>query len=72
MVLEVSLQRLGIGSEARKTDVELVVDLVDPLEIGGDGLQLHSQTPIAGNREAVFPHHGDESASIVLEDLQNK
>lgn len=48
------------------------MDLVDPLEIGGDGLQLHSQTSIAGDREAILPHHGDESASIVLEDLKTK
>lgn len=53
----VKVQCLSIGGEARETDKELVVNLGDPLEIGGYGLQLNSQSSIAGNGEAVLAHH---------------
>lgn len=62
-------QRLGVGGEAREADVELVVDLEYPLEVGGDRLQLHAEAAVAGDREAVLPHHRDHGAPVVLEDL---
>lgn len=63
-------QGLGISSEARKTNIELFMDLVDPLEIGGNGLEVDSKPPIAGDREAVLAHHRHHSTSIILKDLQ--
>ena len=63
-------QRLGVGGEPREADVELVVDLKHPLEVGRDGLKLHAQPPVAGDREAVLPHHRHHGGSIVLEDLR--
>jgi hypothetical protein len=46
------------------------VDLEHPLEIGGDGLQLHAQPPVAGDSEAVLPHHRHHGGPVVLEDLR--
>ena len=63
-------QRLGVGGEAGEADVELGVDLEDPLEVGGDGLQLHAEAPVAGDREAVLPHHRHHRGAVVLEDLR--
>lgn len=42
------------------------MNLIDPLEIGGDGLELNSEPAIAGDGEAVLPHHRNQSRSIVL------
>jgi len=55
---EALVERLSVGGEARETDEKLVVDLGNPLEIGGDSLELNPESPIAGNGEAVLPHHG--------------
>lgn len=63
-------QRLGVGGEAGEADVELVVDLEHPLEVRRDGLQLHPEPPVAGDREAVLPHHRHHGGTIVLEDLR--
>jgi hypothetical protein len=46
------------------------VDLEHPLEVCRDGLKLHAEPPVAGNREAVLPHHRHHGGPIVLEDLQ--
>lgn len=48
------------------------MNLVDPLEIGGDCLELNSEPSIAGDGEAVLPHHRNQSRSIVLENLRTK
>jgi hypothetical protein len=52
------LQCLSIGGEARKTDEEFIVNFGNPLEIGGYGLKLNTESPIAGNGEAVLANHG--------------
>lgn len=65
-----NLQSLSIGGEAREADEEPIVDLVDSLEVGGDGLELNTEAPIAGYGEAVLAHHCDQCTPIVLEDLQ--
>ena len=65
-----SLQSLGISSEASKTDEELMVDPVNLLKVGGDRLQLHAEPPVAGDGEAVLPHHRHQGAPIILKDLQ--
>jgi hypothetical protein len=65
-------QRLGVGGEPREPDVELVVDLEHPSEVGGDRLQLHAEAAVAGDREAVLPHHRHHGAPVVLEDLSTK
>jgi hypothetical protein len=49
---------LSIGGEARKTDEEFIVNFGNPLEIGGYGLKLNTESPIAGNGEAVLANHG--------------
>jgi hypothetical protein len=46
------------------------VDLEHPLEVGRDGLQLHAQAPVAGDCEAVLPHHRHHGGPVVLEDLR--
>lgn len=51
------VQSLGIGGEARETDEEFVVYLGDPLEIGGYGLKLDTEPPIAGDGKAVLANH---------------
>ena len=61
------IQCLSISGKARETNEELVMDLVDPLEIGGDCLELNAEPPIAGNSEAVLPYHGYKSTPIILE-----
>jgi hypothetical protein len=48
------------------------VDLEHPLEIGPDRLQLHAESPVTGNREAVPAHHGHHCAPVVLEDLKGE
>ena len=65
-------QRLGVGGEPGEPDVELVVDLEHPLEVGGDRLQLHAEAAVAGDREAVLPHHRHHGAPVVLEDLRGQ
>lgn len=65
-------QRLGIGGEAREADVELVVDLEHPLEVGPDRLQLHAEPPVTSDREAVLAHHGHHGAPVILEDLTGR
>lgn len=45
------------------------MDFVNPLEIRGDGLELHPEPAVAGDGEAVLAHHGDQGAPVVLEDL---
>jgi len=65
-------QRLGVGGEPREADVELVVDLEHPLEVGRDRLELHAEPAVAGDREAVLPHHRHHGAPVVLEDLGSK
>jgi hypothetical protein len=50
-------QGLGVGSEAGEADVELGVDLEDPPEVGGDGLELHAEATVAGDGEAVLGSH---------------
>jgi len=45
------------------------VDLEHPLEVRGDRLQLHAEAAVAGDREAVLPHHRHHGAPVVLEDL---
>lgn len=52
------VQSLSVGGEAGEAEVEPVVDFVNLLEIGGDCLELNSEPPIAGDGEAVLPHHG--------------
>jgi hypothetical protein len=52
------LQCLSICGEARKTDEEFIVNFGNPLEIGGYGLKLNTESPIAGNGEAVLANHG--------------
>jgi hypothetical protein len=49
---------LSICGEARKTDEEFIVNFGNPLEIGGYGLKLNTESPIAGNGEAVLANHG--------------
>jgi hypothetical protein len=63
-------QRLCIGGEPREADVEFVMDLEHPLEIGGDGLRLNAQAPVTGDREAVLSHHRHHGGPVVLEDLR--
>ena len=63
-------QRLGVGGEPREADVELVVDLEHPLEVGRDRLELHAEPAVAGDREAVLPHHRHHGGPVVLEDLR--
>lgn len=48
------------------------MDLEHPLEVGGDGLQLHAEAAVAGDGEAVLPHHRHHGAPVVLEDLQKE
>lgn len=62
------LQGLSIGGEARETDEELIVNLENPLEIGGYSLKLNTESPITGNGEAVLAHHSNQGTSVVLED----
>lgn len=71
MILEGSLQRLGVGGQAGEADVELAVDFVDALEIGGDGLELDAETAIAGDGEAVLSNHSYQSTAIILKDLKD-
>lgn len=52
------LQSLGISCEPGETEQEPIVDFVDPLEVCSDRLELNSEPPIAGDGEAVLPHHG--------------
>ncbi|CAA3003819.1 Hypothetical predicted protein [Olea europaea subsp. europaea] len=47
-----------------KTDEELVVDIINLLKIRGDGLQLHSQTAVTGDREAILPHHATRALPL--------
>lgn len=54
---EALVEGLGVGGEAGETDEELVVDFWNPLEIGGNGLELNPESPIARDGEAVLPHH---------------
>lgn len=49
---------MSIGGEAGETEEEAIVDFINPLEIGGDSLELNSESPIAGNGEAVLAYHG--------------
>lgn len=69
-VAVLNLQGLSIGCKAREPEKELVVNLVDSLEIGGNGLELNPESPIASDGEAILPHHRDQGTSIVLEDLK--
>ena len=48
------------------------MDLVNSLEISGDGLKLNAEAAITGDGEAILSDHGHQSASIVLKDLQNQ
>ncbi|RWW55250.1 hypothetical protein BHE74_00038122 [Ensete ventricosum] len=68
--IEVSLHGLGIGGEAREADVELFVDLEDPLEVSSDGLEVDPKAAVAGDRKAILPDHRHQGAPIVLEDLK--
>lgn len=70
MILELSLQRLGVGGKAGEADVELVVDFVDALEIGGDGLELDAEATVAGDSKTILSHHSYQSTAIILEDLE--
>ena len=63
-------QCLGVDGEAGEADVELAVDLEGPLEVGGDGLQLHTEVVVTGDGEAVLPHHLHHGGAVVLEDLR--
>lgn len=54
-----NLQGLSIGRKAGEPEKELVVNLIDSLEIGGDSLKLNTESPIAGDGEAVLPDHRD-------------
>jgi hypothetical protein len=45
-------QHLDIGAKDGKADVELALDLEGPLEVGGYGLKLHAEAPVA---RAVLP-----------------
>ena len=65
-----SSQGLDIGGQAREADVELVVDLEDPLKVGGDGLEVDPEASVAGDREAILAHHRHHGAPIVLKDLK--
>lgn len=66
------IQSLSVGGEAGEAEKQAIVNLVDPLEIGGDCLKLNSEPAIAGDGEAVLPHHRNQSRSIVLENLRTK
>lgn len=66
------IQSLSVGGEAGEAEKQAIVNLVDPLEIGGDCLKLNSEPAIAGYGEAVLPHHSNQSRSIVLENLRTK
>ncbi len=60
------VQGLNIGSKSGKTEENVILDLEDLLEIGSDGLELDTESPITADCDAVLTLHGNHGTSVVF------
>lgn len=57
---------LDVGAEPAEPHDDVVLHLEDTLEIVGKSEHLLTETTIGSDSDAVFAHHADQGASVVL------
>ncbi len=64
---ELCLQGLDVGTKTGKSKKDVVLNLEDLLEVGGDCLELDTESSVAADGNAVLTLHCDHGTSVVFE-----
>ena len=61
------LQCLDIGGQSGEPDQQVVLQFEHSLKVGGEGGELGTDSAVASDTHAVLTRHGDNGASVIIE-----